>query len=302
MERHGTWQLVGVEYAMPGAPGENPFPGARWHEHEASCHYRDYREVAAASAGECPPRHPESGAEFVQWHPALAVVHVWAWYPNPDGPFAEQNPYLTPYEGELSTEPGHHHGGLSGTEVAYSEFNHRSAGAFLVLLAGVIVWESRRPRPFPWSALSAALWMVFGIYLFVWSDPEAWPWGPKGFADIFTDATVWQHKVLTLIPIAIGVVEGLRQRGHVLGAGWRYLFPSLGVLGGATLFFHVHDGRVHLDWIYLQHAAMGLLSLGVGTTLLLARRGRDRGRIGLGRTWPALLFVLGLVLLFYSEA
>ena len=43
VERHGLWQLAGVEYALPARPSTSPFPGAEWHEHEASCHDRDFR-------------------------------------------------------------------------------------------------------------------------------------------------------------------------------------------------------------------------------------------------------------------
>src|SRR3989442_10229920 len=59
VERDSSWQLVGVEYALPGQPAQTPFPGAEWHEHEASCHYRDYRELPRPSAAQCPPQHPE---------------------------------------------------------------------------------------------------------------------------------------------------------------------------------------------------------------------------------------------------
>src|SRR5439155_15044038 len=43
VERDGAWQLVGVEYALPSVPTDDPLPGAVWHRHEASCHYRDFR-------------------------------------------------------------------------------------------------------------------------------------------------------------------------------------------------------------------------------------------------------------------
>jgi hypothetical protein len=296
VERDGTWQLVGVEYAALGEPAGSPFPGATWHRHEASCHYRDYAEAAAPSAGRCPPRHPRTGAEFVNWHPAFSVVHVWAWHPNPDGVFAEENAYLAPYGGTASAD--HSHRGLSGTEIAYSEFNHRAAGAFLVLLGALTLWEAWRPRSFPGSALSAPLWVLFGLYLFWRSDPEAWPYGPRPFRDIFADPLVLQHKVLTLLPVAIGVVEGLRAAGYLRAVAWRYAFPLVGVFGGVYLFFHFHDGGFHLDRIYLQHAAMGAASLGVAVTVLLSRR---RPVVQLRRLWPVLLLFLGLILLVYSE-
>jgi putative copper resistance protein D len=183
---------------------------------------------------------------------------------------------------------------------AFSEVNHRSAGVFLLALAGLIAWESRRPRRFPWSALSAPLWIVLGVFLFVRSDPEAWPYGPGSVAEIFGDPLVLQHKVLTLIPIAIGLVEGLQKSGRLQQVEWRYLFPGLGLFGGASLFLHFHDGGLHPSGIYVQHAVMGVTSLGVGATLLFARRGEQAG-VALDRAWPALIAVLGVVLLFYSE-
>ncbi len=186
-------------------------------------------------------------------------------------------------------------------DIAYSEVTHHSAGIFLIVLAGVIAWESRRPRPFPWSAVSAPLWILLGLYLFVRSDAEAWPWGPKGFGEIFGDPQVLQHKVLTLIPMAIGLVEGLQRAGRLRDVDWRYIFPGLGLFGGASLFVHTHGGGLRLDAIDVQHAVMGLTSLGVGATLLFARRA-EQTRLALAPVWPALIAVLGALLFFYTES
>jgi hypothetical protein len=299
VEREGVWQLAGVEYALPTMPAENPFPGATWHTHEPSCHYRDYRELPAARASECAPRHPASGAEFSLWHPALAVVHVWAWYPNPSGPFAPENPYLAPYGGAAHAEPGHRHARMA-TDAMYSEWNHRSAGALLLVLAGVVAWESRRPRRLPWSAISAPLWVAFGVYMVYTSDPESWPWGPKRFLDVFGDPEVLQHKLLSLIPIVIGVVGALKAFGYLPSFVPRTLVPVLAAIGGTSLLVHLHDGGFHLDAIYLQHAIMGLTGLGLATTLFLARRSK-RGEVWVRWAWPAFLGLMALVLMLYSE-
>lgn len=294
VRRAGAWQLVGVEYALPRRPRDEPFPGAAWHEHEASCHYRDYREMPAPAASACQARHPASGAEFVLFHPAMAIVHVWAWHPNPDGPFAESNRYLAPYGGAVAA-PAH---ARSGTEVAYSELNHRASGAMLLLIALALFWEARRPHPLPWGALPYALWVALGLYLFVRSDPEAWPWGPGRFAEIFSDLEVLQHKVLTLLPVVIGVVGVLVKTGRVSGSVWRYALAGIAVLGGAGLFLHVHDGAFHVDRIYLQHALMGVAGLAFGLAGLVTSRTRTLGRYAL----PLVVLLLSFVLLLYSEA
>ena len=296
VERDGAWQLVGVEYVLPSRPRDDPLPGALWHRHEASCHYRDFREVPASSARACAARHPVSGERFVGWHPAFAVAHVWAWYPNPDGVFAETNPWLAPYGGIAA--PDHH--ARNPAEMFYSQFTHRVAGVVLLILAALTVWESWRPRRFPWNAVSAPVWVAFGLYLIPTSDPESWPYGPQRFVEIFDDPLVLQHKLLALLPIGIGVIIALRAAAVLPGRRLMRVLGVLALLGGATLFFHFHDGRIHFDWIYLQHAVMGSTALGIGVALLVGTRAQ-RLRPWLVWAWPVFLILMGTVLLLYRE-
>jgi uncharacterized protein (DUF58 family) len=37
------------------------------------------------------------GKPFVFWHPRLVTLHVWIWYPNPDGLYASTNPLARPF-------------------------------------------------------------------------------------------------------------------------------------------------------------------------------------------------------------
>ena len=73
------------------------------------------------------------------------------------------------------------------------------------------------------------------------------------------------------------------------------------MLGGSSLFFHFHEGRFHLDAIYLQHVAMGSSAVALGVTLLVAGRRRAVGAWLVRWVWPACIALLGLVLLVYSE-
>jgi len=297
VERDGAWQLVGVEYVLPSAPRDDPLPGAVWHRHESSCHYRDFREVPASSARACAARHPVSGERFVGWHPTFAVAHVWAWYPNPDGVFAESNAWLAPYGGVAAQD---HHAARNPAEMFYSQFTHRVAGVVLLILAALTVWESWRPRRFPWNAVSAPVWVAFGLYLIPTSDPESWPYGPQRFVEIFDDPLVLQHKLLALLPIAIGVIIALRAAAVLPGGRLVRVLGVLALAGGATLFFHFHDGRIHFDWIYLQHAVMGSTALGIGVALLVGTR-TARVRPWLVWAWPVFLTVMATALLFYRE-
>jgi len=296
VERAGAFRLAGVEYALPSPPAGGPIPAEAWHRHEASCHYRDDREWSAPRAADCPLRHPASDAPFVLWHPTLAVAHVWAWIDNPAGPFAPDNAALAPWGGAVD---GHDHS-RTEAEAAYSTLNHHVAGALLLVIAIAVWWESRRPRRLPWSAVSAPLWIAFSVYLFLSVDPEAWPLGPGSVADALSDLLVVQHKALAAIPLVIGVVEVLRRAGWLRSSHWRAVVPVLALLGGSTLFLHSHHGGLHLDQMFLHHAVMGAAAVTGSAALFLAQR-TETGRAVLVRAWPALLAVMAILLLVYSE-
>ena len=63
-----------------------------------ACHYKDGSEAHnVASPKSCPKKSPKTGVPFAAWHPTLATVHVWAWYPNPAGVFKSHNMMLAPF-------------------------------------------------------------------------------------------------------------------------------------------------------------------------------------------------------------
>ena len=92
-----TWQLVAVEWVFPKKPAVAPLKGARYGAFGAACHYKDGSFIIASSQAKCGKTNAKTGAEFNFWHPPLVTFHVWIWYPNPNGVFAEFNPYLTPF-------------------------------------------------------------------------------------------------------------------------------------------------------------------------------------------------------------
>jgi hypothetical protein len=53
--------------------------------------------VFADSQDKCAQTSPKTGAAFNFWHPPLVTLHVWLWYPNPDGLFADTNPLVAPF-------------------------------------------------------------------------------------------------------------------------------------------------------------------------------------------------------------
>ena len=96
-KRGAQWQLVAFEWVFPSKPAKPPLPGATYGSFAAACHYKDGTFVPAASQDECAPTSPETGAPFGFWHPDFVTLHLWLWYPNPDGIYAGMNPLIKPY-------------------------------------------------------------------------------------------------------------------------------------------------------------------------------------------------------------
>jgi hypothetical protein len=97
-ERHGSaWQLAAFEWVFPTKPPTPPLPGATYGSFGAACHYKDGTFVFTASQDNCATRSPQTGAAFNFWHPDLVTLHVWLWYPNPDGLYNGTNPLIRPF-------------------------------------------------------------------------------------------------------------------------------------------------------------------------------------------------------------
>ena len=94
-----SWQLAALEWVYTAKPAKAPFPGAKYGSFGAGCHYADGSFVPADAQDACPQTAPGSGAKFGFWHPLLITLHVWIWYPNPNGLFASTNPLVSAYNG-----------------------------------------------------------------------------------------------------------------------------------------------------------------------------------------------------------
>jgi hypothetical protein len=97
-ERYGhSWQLAALEWVFTETPASPPLPGATYGSFGAACHYRDGTFVVARVQELCATHSPQTGARFNFWHPDLVTLHVWLWYPNPDGLYSGTNPYIRPF-------------------------------------------------------------------------------------------------------------------------------------------------------------------------------------------------------------
>jgi putative copper resistance protein D len=195
------------------------------------------------------------------------------------------------------------HAGETEEELAYSLFMHHSSGVVLILLGALVLADRVTGRRHGAFQISVGLvWLLFGLHLFIRSDPEGWPVGPAGFLESFLmpTASEWiQHKVLSLIPLALGVWTFVSRRVP-MSVPASYAMGAVLALGGAALMIHQHADHPGMDIVNLQHRFMALTALFIAGSSVAD---------GLARlTWkakpfllPCGLMVLGLQLALYVE-
>jgi hypothetical protein len=126
---------------------------------------------------------------------------------------------------------------------APSEFNHHIAGWALIGVGILVLASQLSPRMKALRYVLPLLFVAVGMFLAVWSDGEIWPRGNLNWLWlIHHDAEARQHKIYSLLLIAIGVIEYFRMRGS-LPRLWRiWAFPALAVIGAGMLLVHDHTG------------------------------------------------------------
>ncbi|HEY1333215.1 MAG TPA: hypothetical protein VGF31_03090 [Myxococcaceae bacterium] len=97
VKRGTQWQLGAFEWVFTQKPAKAPLPGATYGTFGAACHYKDGTFVFAAAQADCAQQSPQSGAAFAFWHPDFVTLHLWVWYPNPDGVYSGMNPLVQPF-------------------------------------------------------------------------------------------------------------------------------------------------------------------------------------------------------------
>jgi len=123
-----------------------------------------------------------------------------------------------------------------------SEFNHHIAGWALMgvgLLAFAnLLLPQHRAHGYIWPAL----FVLAGLFLALWSDGEIWPRGNLSWTWLFQhDAEARQHKIYSVLLIAIGALEYVRYRG-ALPRFWKtWAFPVIAMIGAGMLLIHDHS-------------------------------------------------------------
>lgn len=190
---------------------------------------------------------------------------------------------------------------------AYSEANHHLTGVLVLLIGasellaalgigvGVAAWS---------RFLLPAAMLLAGAFLMMWSDHDAWPVGRLTFTETLFggDRELLQHKLYAVLLVTVGTIEWWRRSGELSHAVWAVPLPLFAVVGGLMLFGHSHGAHPGAAKIAWHHTVMGVMAVGAGACKL-ARQ------VGFGATarspwelaWAALILLIGVDLLFYSE-
>ncbi len=190
-----------------------------------------------------------------------------------------------------------------------SEFNHHLAGIFVVL-AGLFILTGE-PLKNRWPTIKYAWPLCFllsGIFVFIFSDTELWPFGHKSWwFGITTDLEVLQHKTFAVILLGLGIIEILRAKGTLKALLSAWVFPVLAVAGSVMLLFHAHDAGMHgpdamatMEHIQMQHFSYAALGVGIAVAKGVAETESPIRRVS-GYIWPSLLILFGFVLARYTE-
>jgi copper resistance protein D len=208
---------------------------------------------------------------------------------------------------------------------AWSTFNHRASGWFLILwgltaFAAGIEWPRRTWRRY------VAPMFLFGLaeFLFFRNDPEAWPTGPVSFWATLHNPEDLQHHIFLLLIILIGVVELLRAADRLPRLAAMYALPALGTFGAVLLFFHKHGGTAmatmmshpqepgmtaspgmqqmmaSMSLVRHEHLWFSIIGLAFVAAKLLGDTGRLKGRWGTA-LWPIFVALLGAYMTGYVE-
>lgn len=192
-----------------------------------------------------------------------------------------------------------------------SEFNHHLAGLFVFLAGMFILFEDRLRSRWPSVRYAWPLcFLLSGLFVFVFSDTELWPFGPKNWwTGVFGSGNleVLQHKTFAVLLLGLGVIEIRRAAGTLRAAWSAWVFPVLATAGSILLLFHVHGGNMSapdamnaMERIQMQHFSYAAAGIGIAISKGLSDapvRGRKVFRI----VWPIMMLTLGVLLMVYTE-
>lgn len=185
---------------------------------------------------------------------------------------------------------------------AWLEFNHHAGGLIVLVLAGLTWLEILGVGPATavrhgWPSCL----ILIGLYNVVWSDRLAWPMTALGLVEWLSHPEVFQHKILAISVLTLGVIDLLRRRERVPHRAALYLFYGVASLTGGVLLIHDFGAtHAHSHVLATSHVIMGLLALAALVFKILIDH-----RLMIGKwahLYPLFLMALGVQLLLFKES
>jgi hypothetical protein len=122
-----------------------------------------------------------------------------------------------------------------------SELNHHIAGWALIGIGLLQLLSLPSPNRKAHRYIWPALFLLAGLFLAMWSDGEIWPRGNLNWSWLLQhDAEARQHKIYSVLLIAIGILEYFRLSGSLPRFWKTWAFPVLAVIGASLLLIHDH--------------------------------------------------------------
>src|SRR5437879_9311208 len=114
---------------------------------------------------------------------------------------------------------------------------HHSSGVTVLVIATLLLVDRLTAHRHRLLRVGSGLtWLLFGVFLFVFSDLEAWPIGPAGFIESFSVSTTHegiQHHLLSMIPMGLGIYTLLYHWKQPRPL-WNSLAPISSMLAGCA--------------------------------------------------------------------
>jgi len=186
-------------------------------------------------------------------------------------------------------------------DIAWSEYNHHWAG-LIVMAAGLLALLAR--AGVRWARHWPLAFLGLAVFLFLRSDPENWPLGPRSFWQSFASAEVLQHRVFVVLIVLFAGFEWGVRTGRIASRAAQLVFPLVCAVGGALLLTHSHSlGNIKEELLAeLSHIPLAILGVAAGWSRWLEIRLPGPQQRILAWIWPICFVLIGGVLLNYREA
>jgi hypothetical protein len=190
-------------------------------------------------------------------------------------------------------------------ERAYSLFMHRSCGLAVITLGAFVLADRFTRRRYAMLRKGmGAIWLLMGVHILFNADPTDWPLAATIMESYSRPGSgEWlQHKLLSLVPIAIGLYTMAFAPRFKPNPYAAYAMAAVLALAGAALLFHEHEHAPGMDMalIVKQHNIMALTAIIIAAGWVADAMERLAWKPKL-YVVPVGLILLGLELAVYTE-